>query len=96
MLPCRASQPPSAITTTEDSSGIAASVGEKRALIPAARIRSANKRRPCRSSTSTMRASWPNPLTTRTPVTVSSTCWASSAARCWADQVAACNRGRIR
>ena len=34
------------------------------------------------------RASWPNPFTTRTPVTVSSTCCAMSAARCCADHVA--------
>ena len=54
----------------------------------AARSRSANNRRAPRSSRPTSRASWPKPFTTRTPVTVSSTCCAMSAARCCADQVA--------
>ncbi len=51
----------------------------------AVRIRSPNSVRAARSSRPISRASWPKPLTTRTPVTVSSTCWARSAARCWAD-----------
>ena len=51
------------------------------------RIRSPNSCRAALSSRPISRSSWPKPLTTRTPVTVSSTCWARSAARCWADQV---------
>ena len=86
--PCSASQPPNPITATWPRVGSASSVGFSRAVSRAARIRSANSRPAARSSAATSRASWPKPLTTRTPVTVSSTCWAMSAARCWADQVA--------
>jgi hypothetical protein len=68
--------------------GSASSAGFSRAVIRAARIRSANSARARPSSVAVSRASWPKPLTTRTPVTVSSTCWATSAARCCADQVA--------
>ncbi len=86
--PVSASQPPKPITATCPRVGRASSVGFSRAVIRAARMRSANSRPAARSRVATSRASCPKPLTTRTPVTVSSTCWAMSAARCWADQVA--------
>ena len=80
--------PPIPITPTCPSVGSASSAGLSRAVIRAARMRSANSRRARPSSVATSRASWPKPLTTRTPVTVSSTCCATSAACCCADHVA--------
>ena len=88
--------PPTPITATCPSVGSASSAGLSRAVIRAARIRSANSVRARPSRVATSRASWPKPLTTRTPVTVSSTCCATSAARCCADQVAGKSERRER
>jgi hypothetical protein len=94
--PRSASRPPRPNTMTSPSDGSAASGGASRAVSRAARSRSPNSRSARRRSSVTSRISCPKPLTTRTPVTVSSTCWAMSAARCWADQVAGNSPWRVR
>ncbi len=87
--------PPTASTATWPAAGSAEVVAVGTADNRAARRRSANRVRAVPSRVSTSRDSWPNPFTTRTPLTVSSTCWATSAARCWADQVAGNSRLRL-
>ena len=61
---------------------------------PASGSRTASRprRRPARARG----CSWPNALTTRTPLTSSSTIWATSPSRCWPSQVAGNTRQRIR
>ena len=83
-------------TATWPAAGRAAVVAVGTADSFAARSRSPNSLRAVPSSFETSRASWPKPLTTRTPVTVSSTCCATSAARCCADHVAGNRRLRLR
>jgi hypothetical protein len=88
MRPLIASQPPTASTATWPSAGIVCIAGCSRAWMFTRRTRDANidRDRSCRRSSS--RCSWPNPFTTRTPVTSSSTTLATSPAFCWASQLA--------
>ncbi len=96
MVPWNASQPPSASTPTWPSAGTACSAGVNRLVSRTARMRPANRLRAVSSSVSSSRCSWPKPLTTRTPVTASSTTPATSAIRCWASQLAGNSCLRLR
>ena len=86
--PCRASQPPRASTPTWPSAGTACSAGLYRAISRTVRTREAYSSVLASSSRSVSCSSWPNPFTTRTPVTAASTTPATFAACCWASQLA--------
>ena len=58
-------------------------------------MRSENSRRAPSVNLPSSRSSCPNPFTTRTPVTSSSTISATSAADCWAAQVAGNSTVRV-
>ena len=94
---CSASQPPRArighLAEGRDRPRAAAGSATGGARPASGSRRASRRRRPRRSSS---RCSWPKALTTRTPLTSSSTIWATSPSRCWPSQVAGKTRQRIR
>ncbi len=88
MCPFIASQPPTASTATCPTTGIDDRVGVYSAWMRTSRVRDRYRSSDAAARWRSSRRSCPKPLTTRTPVTASSTTPATSPARCWASHVA--------